>query len=156
MGRVYTAVFEDVSVSAAQDLFELNAPSDAIVKLHSVTITQSSEEGDAQAEMLPVRIRKGQTTSGSGGSSPTATPSNTGDSAFGGSVEANNTTQASGGTPVVWWAEAFNVQIGWFYLPPPEDRLVLSPSQRATVELTAAPADAMTVSGTIVFEEIGG
>ena len=54
MGRMYSAVFEQVAVSVAQDLFEINAPADAIVVVHSCVITQSSDAGDSEAEMLPI------------------------------------------------------------------------------------------------------
>jgi hypothetical protein len=36
---MYSATFEEVSVSAAQDLFEINAPSDAIVVMHSLVLS---------------------------------------------------------------------------------------------------------------------
>ena len=153
MGRLYAAVFEEVAVTAIQDLFELVAPADAAVIIHSVTITQSSDAGDAQAEMLPILIHRG-TASGSGGSSVTPSPLAVGDAAFGGTVEANNTTQSAEGTFV--HAEAFNIQIGFYYLPTPESRPVVSPSGLFIVELQSAPSDSLTVNGTIVFEEVGG
>lgn len=153
MGRRYSVVFEEVAVSVAQDLFELVAPADATVVIHSVTITQSSDAGDAQAEMLPILIHRG-TATGSGGSTPTPSPLSEGDAAFGGTAEANNTTQSVEGT--LLHAEAFNVQIGLYYLPPPEDRIEVSPSQLLIVELQAAPDDELTMNGTMIFEEVGG
>jgi hypothetical protein len=153
MGRIYSASFEKVAVTAAQDLFEVVAPADAVVVVHSCTITQDSDAGDAQAEMLSILIHRG-TATGSGGSSVTASPLSLGDAAFGGTVEANNTSQSVEGTFL--HAEAFNVQIGFYYLPPPEDRPTVSPSALFIVELQDAPADSLTMSGTIVFEEIGG
>lgn len=153
MGRVYVATFDQVAVTVAQDLFELNAPADAAVIVHSVTITQESDAGDAAAEMLPILLHRGST-SGSGGSVPTPAPFSVGDPAFGGTVEANNTTQSTEGTNL--HAEGFNVQVGFYYMPPPEDRIVISPSGRLIVELQAAPADSLTMNGSIVFEEIGG
>jgi hypothetical protein len=153
MGRVYSASFEEVAVTVAQDLFEVVGPSDASVIIHSVTITQSSDAGDAQAEMLPILIHRG-TATGSGGTTVTPSPLQVGDAAFGGTVEANNTSQSVEGTFL--YAEAFNVQIGFYYLPPPEDRPVLSPSALFIVELQSAPADSLTMSGTVIFEEVGG
>lgn len=153
MGRVYAAVFEKVAVTAAQDLFEIVAPADASVIVHSCTITQDSDAGDAQAEMLAILIHRG-TATGSGGTTITPSPLQVGDAAFGGVVEANNTTQSVEGTFL--HGEAFNVQIGFYYLPPPEDRPVISPSGLFIVELQDAPADSLTMSGTIVFEEVGG
>lgn len=153
MGRAYSASFEEVAVTAAQDLFEVVAPADASLKITGVTITQSSDAGDAQAEMLPILIHRG-TATGSGGSSVTASPLSEGDAAFGGTVEVNNTSQSVEGT--ILHAEAFNVQIGFYYLPTPENQPEVSPSQLFIVELQAAPDDSLTMSGTIYFEEIGG
>jgi len=153
MGRTYAAAFEEVAVTVAQDLFEVVAPADGAVIIHSVTITQSSDAGDAQAEMLPILIHRG-TATGSGGTTVTPSPLALGDAAFGGVVEANNTTQSVEGTFL--HAEAFNVQIGFYYLPPPEDRPIVSPSALFIVELQAAPDDSLTMNGTVVFEEVGG
>lgn len=153
MGRMYSATFEEVSVSAAQDLFELNAPSDAVVIVHGLTISQSSDAGDTESEQLNVLIHRG-TTSGSGGSTPTARPMEVGDAAFGGTVEANNTSQSSEGNQL--HAESFNVMAGLHIWWTPETRPVLSPSGRLIVELQSTPGDALTMSGTIYFEEIGG
>lgn len=154
MGRMYTASFEAVAVTAIQDLFELNAPADAAVVLHSFEIGQTSDAADAEAEMLRCTISRAPTASGSGGTAATARPHNEGDAAFGGTVEVNNTTQATG--TVVIKPIPFNVQAGCIYQPTPEERIVISPSERLVVELPAAPADSLTMSGSITFEAIGG
>ena len=52
MGLVYRAEFTQVAVTAAQDLFVITAPSDAVIELYGCTISQSSDEGDAAAEMV--------------------------------------------------------------------------------------------------------
>lgn len=156
MGRMYSAAFDAVAVTAAQDLFEVVAPSDACVVIHAIVVGQDTDAGDAQDEQLRIRLIRGHATSGSGGSSPTVAPLEFGDPAFGGTVEANNTTVASTGTPVTMHSEPFNVRAGFVYRPTPEERITLSPSQRLVVNLPGAPADSLTMSGTIVFEEIGG
>jgi len=156
MGRIYTAQFTDVAVSAIQDLFELVAPADSIVKIHDLHLSQKSDVGDAAEEILNIQLTSGHTTSGSSGSAPAAVPNELGDSAFGGTVEANNTTQASAGTIVTHHSWDWNIRGPFDKIWTPETRPVLSPSRRACVELPAAPADAITMSGTITFEEIGG
>ncbi len=156
MGRMYTAQFTDVAVSAIQDLFELVAPADAVVLLHALHLSQKSDVGDAAEEILNIQITSGHTSSGSGGSSVTPVPVHFGDAAFGGTCEANNTTQASAGTIVTHYSLGWNIRGPLDYIWTPETRPVLSPSRRMCVELPAAPADAITMSGTIVFEEIGG
>jgi len=155
MGRMYSASVTGVSASAAQDVFELVAPSDMVVAIHEITISQSSDVGDAAEEGLAVTLKRGATSSGSGGSSPTIAPLHFGDAASTVTVEANNTTQASAGTIVTMRADVWNVRVPYQYLPTPETRIILSPSQRFTVSIPA-PADAITLSATIVFEEIGG
>jgi len=153
---MYTATFSAVDVTAQQDFFEVLAPADAVVILHAIYLSQSSDVGDSAEEMLQMAIKSGQTTGGSGGSTPTPAPLELGDAAFGGTVEANNTTKASAGTIVTHHKEAFNIRTGLAYVPTPEARKVLSPSARMTVELLTTPADSLTMDGTIVFEEIGG
>ena len=156
MGRMYTASFEDVAVSAIQDIFEVVAPADAVVIIHEIKLGQTSDTGDSAEEILRVEMTFGYTTSGSGGAAITARPHELGDAAFGGTVERNNTTQAVNGTGVVRNAETFNIRVGWQYTPTPEMRMVISPSARFVLELPAAPADAVTMTGSITFEEIGG
>jgi hypothetical protein len=156
MARMYTAQFTSVAVTAAQDLFEIVAPADAVVEIHEICISQSSDVGDAAEEGLSVLWKSGATVSGSGGSSVTPEPLEFGNPAFGGTCEANNTTQANTGTIVTHHAWNWNIRIPMQVIFTPETRPILSPSRRATLELVAAPADSLTMSGYIVFREIGG
>lgn len=153
MGRMYSATFEEVAVTAAQDLFELVAPADMSVAIHGLVISQSSDAGDAASEQLNVLVHRAST-SGSGGSVPTPAPLAVGDAASTVTVEANNTTQGTEGTII--HSESFNVMAGLQIWLPPECRWMISPSGRLVVELQTAPADSLTMSGTIYFEEIGG
>jgi hypothetical protein len=150
---LYAATFENVSVSAIQDLFELVASSGGPLRIHAIYLGQTSEVGDAAEEILRVRIMRGNTTSGSGGSSVTPTPLRPAGTAFGGTCEANNTTPATAGSPVACHVDAFNVRSGWVYVPTPETRIEVAASERVVLNLPAAPADAISLSGTIVFEE---
>ncbi len=157
MGRLYSVPFSAVSVSAAQDVFEVLAASAKPFYLHEVGIAQSSDFGDAQAEGLSVLIKRatGSYTSGSSGSTVTPAKHNTNDAAAGPTAEVNNTTQASAGSGALTTvrAEAFNVQSGYQYLPPPEQRYFFLSAEAVVVSITA-PADAVTMSGTLVFEEM--
>lgn len=155
MSRIYSAVMRGVAVSAIQDLFELVASSDSVVKLLAVYISQSSEEKDAEDEQLRLEFTLGYTSSGSGGSSVTPEALDGGDTAFAGTCEINNTTQASTGTARYMHAESFNVRAGYVYVPTPKCEIVLKPSERLVIELPVAPADEITMDGTIIFEEIG-
>jgi hypothetical protein len=155
-GRVYAATFNDVTVTAAQDFFELNAPSDAVVELLEVHLSQQLEVGDAMEEMLNILVKTGSTTTGSGGTTPTAVPRILGDAAFGGTCEANNTTKATGGTIVTHLARWWNVRVPFDVIFTPDTTVFINPSTRLTVELVGAPGDTMDISGEIIFREIGG
>lgn len=160
MGRMYTAQFSAVAVTAAQDLFEIAAPADAVVIVHEWGVFQTTDVGDAAEEILRLETTRGvgTVTSGSGGTTPTAQPIQDGDPNFGGTVEANNTTRMAAGTGTL---ETL-VQHGWNVRVPlekvytPQQMPVISPSNRWTLALPAAPIDSLTVSGYVVFEEIGG
>ena len=103
--------------------------------------------------MLPIQIARipTGTDSGSGGTAATPAPTVPGDVA-GTTVETNNTSAAT--NPTVVLGDAWNVQVGWLYQPTPEERIELGGAERIAVQ-SADPADAMTVSGSMTFEEIG-
>lgn len=156
-GRVYTAEVSAVDVTNAagvQDYWELNCPADAVLVLLEVRISQYSDVGDAASEILPVIISRSTGTAGSGGGVVTARPHMVGTVAFGGTVEANNTTQA--GTTVELLSDSFNIRSGWLYQPPEKQMFWLSPSGILVVELPVAPADTITTQGSITFEVFGG
>ena len=60
------------------------------------------------------------------------------------------------GTPVDLHAEAFNIRAGWAYIPTPEARPGVGQNNTIiVVRLMAAPADSLTMSGTLIVEELG-
>jgi hypothetical protein len=157
MGRIYEIpIVPTASPAAAFDAFELLAASGKPFILHEIVLGQSSDYGDAAAEGLSVQIKRatGSYTSGSGGSSVTPTK-NTNDPAAAATADVMNTTQAlvGSGTLTTLRAEPFNVQAGYQYLPPPEQRKTFLPSEACIVSVSA-PADAVTISGTAVIEEL--
>jgi hypothetical protein len=160
MGMMYTAQFNGVAVTAQQDFFELLAPSDAVVIVHMVLLTQTTEAGDAQEEQLSILFKRGvgSVTSGSGGSTPTPAKTESGFAAAGSTVEANNTTKMATGSGTITTldADSWNVRADKTWLMPPELRIILSPGERLTVELGTTPADSITMNGVIKFEELGG
>jgi len=158
VGKLYTVPFVEVAVTAAQDFFEITAPATRVLVVHQLELSQSTEVGDSAEEMLPLTIRRGTsaTTSGSGGSTVTPAPleANQGAAAF--TAEANNTTVMSGGTITTLVATGWNVRaVPTTWLWSPETRPVVSPSERLVVRLGAAPADSVTISGTLWVEEMG-
>ena len=161
MGRIYHVPFSATAVTLAVDVFELLAASTKSIALCEVVLSQSSDYGDAAAEGLSVLIKRaaGTYTSGSGGSTVTPAKSIATDVAAGPTAEVLNTTQATAntGTLTTLRAEAFNVQMGYAYrplvsFPGIDTRLVFAPGEACVVSISA-PADSITLSGTLVFEE---
>ena len=154
--KMYSVVFSSVAVTAQQDFFEIVAGSAKVCCVHGFELSQSTEIGDAMEEGLAVLVKRGQTTSGSGGSAPTPTPLQLGQGASSFTAEVNNTTKASTGTIVTLHSTNWNIRAtpcSWIYTP--EQRIWVAPSERLTVELATTPADSITVSGTLWVEEIG-
>lgn len=151
-GRGYAACFSAIAATAAQDVFELVAPSTGRVAIKEVRLGQYTDFGDAEAEILSVLFLRGYTTSGSGGSTITPAALWSGHGASGSTVERNNTTVANTGTVVTLLADAWNIQMPFLWLPTRESGIILEASERFVVRITA-PADSITLNGTLVFEE---
>jgi len=156
MEVTHTAMFKGVSVTAQQDLFELKAPTNGTVRIHGFVLSQESEIGDAQEEMLRLTMNRGQSTmsSGSGGTTLTVPPRRRGDPAFGGTVEANNTTILSGSPDLTEQLEAhsWNERVPYIFWWTPEARPLVLPSEFWTLRLETTPADAVTMNGTLYIE----
>lgn len=159
---VFTATFAAVSVSAAQDVFELTAPSTSRVRVKEIRIGQYSDFGDAAAEILSVQVIRGYTTAGSGGAAVTPSNLEPWSRAAAATVARNNTTVAQDGSAQILIADSFNIQAGWWWKGDPPDpirgyvgsEIQLAPGAILVVRITA-PADAITTNATIVFEETG-
>ena len=151
MGLTYSAEFSGSAQTLARDIFEITAPSDAVVRILSCRIGQSTDEADAEAEMLLVQIQRYTSTDGDG-SSITPRPHHVGYPAAGSTVRGPGT---EGVTKTDLLSEPFNVQAGWLYQPTPEEWFYLSPSGKLAI-FVEAPADSLTYHGTLTFEEIGG
>lgn len=159
-GMVYTATFPLIAITAQLDFFELLAPTDAVVILNEVHIGQETDEGDTEAELLAYRIVKGlgSVTSGSGGAAATIGKKMNGYPTLGSTVERLNTTKmvVGSGTLETYHEDTFHVAAGLHFVPTPEDRPIVSPGDRITVELAETPADSISMRGTMIFSELGG
>ena len=158
MARTYTVVFGAVSVSAAQDFFEITPADDKPVEICGLSLCQTgnSDVGDAAEECLRFSIIRGHTTSGSGGSAPTPSPLKPNDTAAGFTAEVNNTTIASTGTTMILHEDSFNVRAGYLnWWPPDMEPTANQGNTTIVVRLNTAPADAITLSGTLYVREVG-
>lgn len=162
-GLTFTATFSSVSVTTvSRDVFQIVAPTDSRVEICECELGQFSDAGDAQDELLSFEIIRGSTTSGSGGSAVTPAKHQPWSRAAGSSVMVSNTTVASsGGVAVYLKATSFNVRAGMLYKPnesrgvrPASERVYLEAGERCVFRISA-PADAVTMNGTLTFKEIG-
>jgi hypothetical protein len=156
--KLYSVPFAGVAVTAQQDFFEVTAAAGKPLIIHSIEIEQSTEVGDAQEEGLSILLKRGTsaTTSGTGGTQAiTCPPVLSSDSAFGGTADINNTTKMTGGTITTLRAWNWNVRIPFFKIFTPETRPIVAGGERLTVELATTPADSITISGTMLVEELG-
>lgn len=154
--RFYTVEFENVAVTAAQDFFSITPADDKPVRIAGLFLSQSSDTGDAAEELLRYRIIRGHATVGSGGSAPTPRPIDRSGTAAGFTARVNDTTIASAGSPVNLHSDAFNIRAGlqlWF---PPEFWVEATQGDvLIVVRLMAAPADSLSMSGTLYLAEAG-
>lgn len=154
-GIVEVVTFNDVAVSAAQDLFSILTPAGHRIQILDIDIGQYSDAGDAAAELLSIKIIRGHTTVGSGGGAATPASWRPWAPASGVTARINDTTVAADGTAVTLLSTSFNVAAGFVYRPPVNDRegLFINNSTRVVVRISA-PADALTMSGTFKYKAI--
>ena len=165
---VFSATFATASITSAggiQDIFELVAPANSRVVIHDVVLAQFSDELAAEAEIVSILLMRGHSSSGSGGVDITTTGVanlNPYGRATGCTVERNNSTLASGGSPETLWADGWHLQAGFIWrmserlnMLGNDGKIVLKPSQRFVVRMNEAIADDISANGTLLFEEIG-
>jgi hypothetical protein len=148
---MYTAGFEAIAVSAVQDLFQLLAASNVAVIVHEVRFSQVTVE---VSEMVELMMHRGST-NGSGGGTDTPNPNDMSLPAADTTVEINNTTQATNGTLVGFRKEVWQMVHPFLWLPPPEGRVLIPGGDLFHVSLETAPDAETTMSGAILFEELG-
>lgn len=156
MARTYMVPINAVTVSAAQDLWQITPVAGKPVKILGLVLGQSSDVGDAASETLNLKISRGWATTGSGGTdlTTTAPPVDPSDAAAGFNAKINNTTVASAGTEVKLFADTFNTQAGYQMQFPEGCQPGCSSTTGVILTVTiSAPADSITLSGTLIVEE---
>lgn len=154
MRGVYRASGTITGVTTAKTLIYLTVPSDEVIEILSARITCEDEDTSEQIKAELNRIATLGT--------PTATtitpkPTEEGDSAWTGTAKLNVTVSeptydaygnaiASGGA---------NKLAGWEYLPMPEERAIIAPSDNVGLRLIDAIANSSDLTAEITFRAIG-
>lgn len=153
--RSYSVAFQNVPVSAVQDLIALYCGASMACELHGVQIGQIT---GTNVQNLRVSIKRlpATVTAGTGGSSATPRSMLSGDAAATATARANDaTTQAStSGTPQTLHADVMNTVNGFSFFWPPNDIPTFKPGEACVLSLDTAPSSALTMSGTLYFGEL--
>jgi hypothetical protein len=156
-GRRYVSLIDGVAATTAIEFFFLSCPTDAVVFLEEVNITQDTIE---LSEQLVLQLFRTATANEAVGTANTPNPIEVGDPAFGGTVR-TMLPAASSTKTTPSRREGQNILNGWLWKGSFEEPLlVLGPTagvaSRAAIGLVSAPAASTTFSGYVVFREIGG
>lgn len=155
MPQVFTVEFNAVAVTAQQDFFELTPADDRPIKIIGIFLGQYTEFGDAQDELLSVRVIRGFTASGSAGSTATPRPVEDRNAAAAGfTCEINNTTVANTGTTHSLHSDAWSVRGPYgFFLPDGCGWGCTQADTTIVVRLNSTPADSITMNGCLYVAE---
>ena len=152
MSFCYTANQDAQAISTAVDLFHITIADDVPILIHWVELGNTTDLGDAAEEVLRFGIYSG-VTGGGGGTALTEVALNDRAPTVATAVVGQGTA-STGGTlrDVFYW----NIrQAGPIYVPTPELRVRLGQgSSAAAIRLLAAPADSVTISAQLKWEEL--
>lgn len=159
MGRIYyPTINATASPAAIWDIIEIRPVAEHPVYIHSVHIYQTSDMGDGEEEGIAIRCLKidGTEVSGSGGGTIAAASmprqyNSQADPAFG--TDTMNTTVATG-TLTDMFDGGWNIRVPFEVIWTPETRPQFVNGEYFVVR-ASAPADAITVSATVIVEEMG-
>lgn len=153
MGYLYSAPMDALAVTLATDLFHITTVADKALLIHMLELGQTTDLGDAAEEVLRIGVYRAPT-AGSGGTAATEVAYDNDDNpAVNGVVLMNNTTASTGGTllQVIPW----NIRIPTQWIWTPEMRIRIdSTVDPLAFRLLTAPTDSVTISGTLVWEEL--
>lgn len=159
MPRMYTLAFEAIAVTTATDFFEVNPAANKPCRFAGIFLSQSSDVGDSAEEILRITVtRVPATFTSSGGTSTTPRLVDATGAAAGAACEVTTGSSAvatTSGTLETLKAYQFNIRTGLELWLPPEFQFQFVNGAGGVVRLPAAPADSLTMSGTLYFVEEG-
>lgn len=157
MGRIYDISFENVTVSAAQDLCTALSAAAKSIKLHRARVGATNTSiPTAQMMQLRVRAASATLTVGSAGAAATARPFDPGDTAYGGTARTNDTVKATtSGAFTILEEIGVHIYQGYDYTWPQDARPVVNLAGGFVFELLSTVSGTCAFSGGIRIEEIG-
>jgi hypothetical protein len=155
MPRIYTVSFENVTISAAQDLISVKGSSGKTCRVRRVWLGATNTTLQT-AQSLRVRCRyfPATMTQGSGGSTPTPSPVDPGDAVASFAAHANDTSQATtSGTAVTIMAQGIHNYAGMDF--PFQNPPVFGLNEGFSFELLSTVTGTCAFSGGMEIEETG-
>lgn len=154
MSRFYSIQFNNVTVSAAQDLFSVLSTANMAFKLCEFQL--SADASNTTSELrLSIKRLPATVTVGSGGAACTVNALASTNAAATITARSNDTTRATtSGTAATLFSASINVLNGWQFLPPPEYRPSFAPSQGMVIGMEVAPGAATVFDAYAVLEEL--
>lgn len=155
MPRTYTCSFENVTITAAQDLISVKGSTGKTCKIKRIwlgatnTTLQTAQSLRIRCRYLPATV-----TAGSGGGAVTPQALDPGDAAASATARINDTVQATtSGTAVVLMTQGVHNYAGLDYpFPNPP---VIGLNEQFTFELLSTVSGTCAFSGGVEFEETG-
>lgn len=157
MNVIYSAPMDALAFSTATDVFEITPAADRAIYIVGMTLCQTTDLGDAAEEVLRIGIYQ-DVTAGSTGTALTEGPYT--NEALSGTVSAavvaNRGTPSSGGTLIGIIGWNIRIPLEWYPIPEmrPKFSNLAAEGPVSSFRLMAAPADAITVSGTLYWTEV--
>lgn len=150
MSRMYVLSNTIASFTGPKTIAEIGAQTNSPIRIHSVTITQSTSETDDSTLVTMGRY----TASGTGTNvAANVEALHEGDAAFAGTAEDNHTVDIATGEEILW-REGISTLAGFQKVFTPEERPIIAGGNFFGVNVDAAITSA-TLVYCIVFEEIG-
>ena len=152
MARRFTIQGNYGSVSAAQDVLRITAPTSGVLKLIEVHVAQDADE---TSEMLPFAVYRASDNGTGTAANVHNLEANTQDSlgAIGGFSAVYNLSGATTKSPAApLLRESVNILSGFHFVPVPEARPMASGAGRLVVRLEAAPTNTLSLSVWAVVE----
>lgn len=154
--RFYTLQFNNVAVTAAQDLFALKVGASIPIKIHQFELNSESSTSPAELRVIIKRMTA-TVTMGTGGSTG-LTPASIASSDTTCSITnagTNNTSRATtSGSSTTLFAWGWNVLNGLLFVPPPEWMPTFQVNEGCIIGLETAPGGSTTMDGYVVFSEL--
>ena len=158
MPRIYEITFENVSVSAAQDLVSLKGGASRTVKIKRMRVA-ATNTSIPTAQMLELRasLASATLTAGSGGTAPTPRPVDLGDAAATFTARANDTSKATtSGAFTILEESGCHIYAGYDFSYPQGREPVFGLNEGFVFELLSTVSGTVNLSGGVTVEETGG